>query len=68
MHLTGSMVFSDAVSSLYLSVVECKQSCPNKLGEFRKDEFSDFFGSYFHYMQYGYFKSMLFRLQDLRSK
>ncbi len=55
--LLDSMVVSDAISSLYRSMLECKLDCPVTLGEFRRDDESNFFGSYFHYIQFGYYKS-----------
>ena len=51
------MVVSDAISSLYRSVLECKLACPATLGEFRREDESNFLGSYFHYIQFGYYKS-----------
>ena len=37
-----------------ITLKECQSQCIHKLGELRFDKTEDFFGSYFHYLQYGY--------------
>lgn len=57
MQFKDSLELSKALSSLYISVLECKHSCLDKLGGFRQDyDNINFLGSYFHHLQYGYFK------------
>ena len=61
MQFKDSLELSKALSSLYITVLECKHSCLDKLGGFRQDyDNINFFGSYFHHLQYGYFKSELY--------
>ncbi|CAI8031196.1 hypothetical protein GBAR_LOCUS17704 [Geodia barretti] len=38
-----------------ITLKECQSQCIHKLGELRFDKTEDFFGSYFHYLQYGYY-------------
>ncbi len=36
-------------------LMDCQSQCSRKLGMFRADKNEDFFGSYFHYLEYGYY-------------
>ncbi len=36
-------------------LMDCQSQCSRKLGMFRTDKNEDFFGSYFHYLEYGYY-------------
>ena len=43
------------MSQLFLAMSECRIDCIKKLGMFRHNRGEDFFGSYFHYLQQGYY-------------
>ena len=43
------------VIHLIITLKECQSQCIHKLGELRFDKTEDFFGSYFHCLQYGYY-------------
>lgn len=47
--------FPQLMSQLFMGKMECRINCVKRLGEFRYNSGEDFFGSYFHYMQQGYY-------------
>lgn len=53
-HRNGQSLSRAMISSL-AAVLNCQHNCAEKLGSFRQDKGEPFLGSYFHYMQYGYF-------------
>eukprot|EP00731_Ephydatia_muelleri_P019626 Em0012g451a len=53
-HKNGQSFSRTMISSL-ATVLNCQHNCAEKLGSFRQDKEEPFLGSYFHYMQYGYF-------------
>lgn len=52
---SNSRSLSDAIISSLKTVLKCQHRCVEKLGNFRQDKSEHFLGSYFHYLQYGYF-------------
>ena len=52
---SGGGSLPQTVSQLFLAMTECRMNCVMKLGEFRYNRGEDFFGSYFHYLQQGYY-------------
>ncbi len=36
-------------------LLDCQNRCSRNLGMFRTDKTEEFFGSYFHYLEYGYY-------------
>ena len=47
--------FSQLMSQQFMGMMECRLNCVQKLGDFRYNSGEDFFGSYFHYLQQGYY-------------
>lgn len=52
---TRVLDFAQAMSKQYIAVKECHTNCIEKLGRFRNDRREDFFGSIFHFLQFGYY-------------
>ena len=52
---TGVGGFAQAMSQQFMGMMECRISCVKRLGDFRYNNGEDFFGSYFHYLQQGYY-------------
>jgi leucine proline-enriched proteoglycan (leprecan) len=52
--LGHAMGFAQTMIHQLISLKECQSQCIHKLGELRFDKEEDFFGSFFHYLQYGY--------------
>lgn len=44
-----------AMSKIHMDVVSCQTKCADNLGLFRSIKSEKFFGSFFHYLQYGYY-------------
>ena len=42
------------MTRLFISLLECRSSCVESLGDFRSDRAEDFLGTFFHYLQFGY--------------
>ena len=51
--LTNSLCPQTVIHQM-ITLKECQSQCIHKLGELRFDKTEEFFGSYFHYLQYGY--------------
>ena len=47
--------FTQMMSQQFMAMMECRLDCVKKLGDFRYNSGEDFFGSYFHYLQQGYY-------------
>ena len=47
--------FAQMMSQQFMAMMECRLDCVKKLGEFRYNSGEYFFGSYFHYLQQGYY-------------
>ena len=47
--------FAQTMSKQFMGMMECRLDCVKKLGDFRYNNGEDFFGSYFHYLQQGYY-------------
>ena len=43
-------------------LLDCQNRCSRNLGMFRTDKTEEFFGSYFHYLEYGYYFCESFKL------
>ena len=56
---SNGQTFPHAMISSLITVLNCQNHCVESLGNFRQDKKENFLGSYFHYMQYGYFNSKL---------
>ncbi|CAI8019392.1 Prolyl 3-hydroxylase 1 [Geodia barretti] len=54
LRLGRRMGFAQTVIHQMITLKECQSQCIHKLGELRFDKTEEFFGSYFHYLQYGY--------------
>lgn len=53
--------FAQTMSQQFMGMMECRLDCVKRLGEFRYNNGEDFFGSYFHYLQQGYyFREIIF--------
>lgn len=52
---SSGSVFAQVMSQQFMGRLECRINCVKKLGEFRHNNGEDFFGSYFHYLQQGYY-------------
>ena len=52
---SNAHTLSLAMISSLKGMLNCKHNCVEKLGRFRQDKQEHFLGSYFHYMQYGYY-------------
>ena len=46
---------TQAMSKQFIAVKECHTHCTEKLGRFRDGRREDFFGSIFHFLQFGYY-------------
>ena len=51
----SSGAFAQVMSQQFIGRLECRINCVKKLGEFRQNSGEDYFGSYFHYLQQGYY-------------
>jgi leucine proline-enriched proteoglycan (leprecan) len=52
--LGHKMGFAQTMIHQLITLKECQSQCIHKLGQLRYDKEEDFFGSFFHYLQYGY--------------
>ncbi|XP_064389376.1 cartilage-associated protein-like [Halichondria panicea] len=47
--------FSELMTEVQSKLLDCQNQCSRNLGMFRTDKTEEFFGSYFHYLEYGYY-------------
>ena len=52
---THTHIHTQAMSKQFIAVKECHTHCIEKLGRFRDGRREDFFGSIFHFLQFGYY-------------
>lgn len=55
LHYNPIVGFAQMMSQQFMAMMECRLDCVKKLGDFRYNNGEDFFGSYFHYLQQGYY-------------